>query len=57
MLRASIGADEIDQDPKITSEIPTRFLKGVGKYKEDLVIIIDLKELLMSEDLLILRAS
>ena len=53
----SIGADEIDQDPKITSEIPTRFLKGVGKYKEDLVIIIDLKELLMSEDLLILRAS
>jgi purine-binding chemotaxis protein CheW len=54
---AKINQQEIDPKPRIDSRIPINYILGVGKYKEHLVTLIDLREILEREEVVSLRLA
>ncbi len=52
---AKINHQEIDTKPRIESRIPIKYILGVGKFRDHLVTLIDLKEVLEKEEVTNIR--
>jgi purine-binding chemotaxis protein CheW len=52
---AKINTQDIDPKPRIDSRVPTKYILGVGKHKNNLVTLIDLREVLEREEVVSLR--
>jgi len=52
---AKINKQDIDPKPRIDSRIPTKYILGVGKHRNNLVTLIDLREVLEREEVVSLR--
>ncbi|WP_350344973.1 chemotaxis protein CheW [Proteinivorax tanatarense] len=51
----SINEEEIEPAPSVIDSIDNRFIKGVGKVDERLIILLDLQEILKKEEIVKLQ--
>ncbi len=46
-----LGSEEIEAVPKMGTRLKTDFIKGMGKYNDDFVIILDIDKIFSTQDL------
>jgi purine-binding chemotaxis protein CheW len=57
MTVTAVPPTDIERNPNIVSNIPQRFISGIAKVNDRLVTLIDLRQILSSEELIQLEQS
>jgi purine-binding chemotaxis protein CheW len=57
MAVATIPEDEIERDPSIKSNVPVKYLIGIGRHQERMVTLIELQELLDEDEIAEMTAA
>lgn len=52
-----LGDDQIEPAPKIGTRLDTAFIKGMGKYNEEFIIILDIEKVFSIEELTLVQQA
>lgn len=53
----AIGSGEIEPPPRIGTRIQTSFIEGIGHINDDFIVILNMKEILTTEDLELMESA